>query len=273
MPVPIQESIQVIRKYAPNFVPKMGIVLGSGLGAVAEQLTQPVTIPYEAIPGIHSSKVAGHPSLLVLGYLNNVPVACLKGRLHLYEGASYDALCTLIRMVKQLGATELMVTGATGSLNPEFGLGDIVLINDHLDFQAGNPLAGPNDESIGPRFVNLENAYDEELRSIFGRVADRMAIPIQEGIYLALLGPSFETPAEIRAYRMLGADMVGMAVVPDVIIARHCGLRVIGIAAATNFAAGLSKEKVSHESALQHSELAARKLVKLVPAFVKELYG
>ncbi|MCD6039808.1 MAG: xapA [Gammaproteobacteria bacterium] len=267
----MQQTMAVIRKFAPNFTPKIGIILGSGLSMVAEELTHPITIPYQAIPGIHASSVVGHASLLLLGYLQDIPVVCLKGRLHLYEGASYESLCTLIRIVRQLGASELIVTGAVGSLKPEVGHGEVVLLNDHINFQPGNPLVGINDESIGPRFLSLENAYDEELRGIFLRVATQLNIPVHQGVYISLLGPSFETPAEIRAYRMLGADVVGMAVVPDVIIARHCGLRVTGVCAVTNLAVGLSPERVTHEATLHYGEIAARKLVKLIPAFVKEV--
>ncbi len=269
--IPIQETMAAIRKFAPDFTAKMGIVLGSGLGSIAEELTDHITIPYQAIPGIHSSAVAGHASLLVLGYLQGVPVVCLKGRLHCYEGASYESIGTLIRIVRQLGANELIITGAVGSLNPAMEPGEVMLINDHINLQPGNPLAGPNDESIGPRFVSLENAYDEELRGILLRVAQQINIRVQEGVYISLLGPSFETPAEIRAYRMLGADAVGMSVVPEVIIARHCGLRVTGLCVVTNLAVGLGTEKVTHELTLQHGEIAARKLLKLIPAFVKEV--
>lgn len=271
MTITMQETMAVIRKFAPNFTPKIGMVLGSGLGTVADELTQPITIPYQAIPGIHSSAVAGHASLLVLGYLQGVPVACLKGRLHIYEGASYESIRTLIRIVRQLGAGELIIAGAVGSINTDMGPGEVMLINDHINLQPGNPLVGPNDESIGPRFVSLENAYDEELREIFLRAAKPFNFNIQQGVYISLLGPSFETPAEIRAYRLLGADVVGMSVVPEVIIARHCGLRVVGLGAISNLAVGLSPEKVTHEGTLHYGEIAARKLVKLIPAFVKEL--
>lgn len=267
--ISMTETMQAIRKYAPSFVPRAGIILGSGLSSIADQLTDTITIPYQAIPGIHGGNVAGHASLLMLGYLNNVPVACLKGRLHLYEGASYESVRTLVRMVKALGATQLIVTCAAGSLRPEVGPGEVMIINDHLNFQPGNPLVGPNDESIGPRFVSLENAYDDGLRELMMETADRLGITLTQGVYLSLLGPSFETPAEIRAYRVLGADAVGMSVVPEVIIARHCGLKVAGLAAITNLAVGLSPEKVTHEGTLHYGEFAARKLIKLIPAFVK----
>lgn len=271
MAVTMQETMSAIRKYAPNFTPKMGIILGSGLGAVADQLTNPITIPYQAIPGLHSGGVAGHASLLVMGYLHDIPVVCLKGRLHLYEGAPIESVRTLVRIVRQLGAQTLIVTGAAGSLRPEIGAGEIMMINDHLNFQPVNPLLGPNDESIGPRFVSLENAYDEGLRESVLSVAKRLNIMVHEGVYLSLLGPSFETPAEIRAYRTLGADAVGMSVVPEVIVARHCGLKVCGFSAITNLAVGLSNEKVTHEGTLRFAEIAGRKLIKLIPEFIKEV--
>lgn len=272
MAVTMQETMAAIRKFAPNFNAKVGMILGSGLGSIADQLTNSITIPYQAIPGIHTGGVAGHASLLVLGYLDDVPVVCMKGRLHLYEGASYEALRTFIRIIKQLGASTVVITGAAGSLRADVGPGEIMVINDHLNFQPGNPLMGPNDESIGPRFVSLENAYDADLREILMSVGNKLNITLSEGVYISLLGPSFETPAEIRAYRMLGADAVGMSVVPEVIVARHCGLKVVGLTAITNLAVGMSTEKVTHEGTLQYGEIAARKLTKLIPEFVKEMH-
>lgn len=271
MSVTMQETMDAIRKYAPNFNPKVGIVLGSGLGSLAEQLVNPITVPYQAIPGLHAGTVAGHASLLVMGYLNDIPVVCMKGRLHLYEGVSLDSMRTFVRIVKQLGATTFITTCAAGSLRPEVGPGEIVVVNDHLNFRPDNPLVGPNDESIGPRFVSLENAYDEELREKFFAVGQRLNIPLHQGVHLSLLGPSFETPADIRAYRMLGADTVSMSLVPEVIIARHCGLRVVGLIAVSNLAVGLSKEKVTHDVTLHYGEIGARKLVKLIPEFVKDI--
>jgi xanthosine phosphorylase len=267
----LDEAMSIIRKYAPNFTPKMGIILGSGLSTLAEQIVNPIAIPYQALPGVAAGNVAGHASLLILGYLNDIPVVCLKGRIHLYEGVPYSAICTLIRIVKHLGAEALVITAASGSLRPEVGPGELMLIRDHINFHPGNPLVGPNDETIGPRFVSLENAYDEGLSDTLLSVANRLDIPMHEGVYLSTLGPSFETPAEIRAYRAWGADAVGMSVVPEVIVARHCGLYVVGVTAITNLAVGLSDEKVTHEGTLHYGELAARKLIKLVPEFIKQV--
>ena len=269
--VSMTETMQAIRKFAPNFAPKLGIILGSGLSDIAEQLENPITIPYQAIPGLQAGAVAGHASLLMMGHLNGVPVVCMKGRLHLYEGTPYESIRTFVRLIKQLGASSLVITCAAGSLRPEVGPGEVMMINDHINFQPGNPLQGKNDESIGPRFVSLENAYDLEYREILTSVAKKLQIPLPQGVYISVLGPSFETPAEIRAYKMLGADAVGMSVVAEVILARHCGLRVACIAAITNLAVGLSKEKVTHDVTLQYGEVASRKLVKLIPEFVKDI--
>lgn len=266
------DVMKVIQRYTPKgFVPKIGIILGSGLSSLAEQITNPVTIPYQAIPGLQTGTVQGHASLLVLGHLAEVPVVCLRGRLHLYEGISYESIRILVRLVKQLGCNIFIVTGAVGSMRAEAQPGDLVMINDHINFQFGNPLVGPNDETIGPRFLPMEDTYDLELQDIMEATASRMNIALHKGVYIATQGPLFETPAEIRAYMQWGADVVGMSVVPEVIVARHCGMRVLCITAVTNAAVGLSNEKVTHEGTLRFGEVAARKLVKLMPEFIKDV--
>jgi len=271
MTVAMQDTINTIRRFAADFRPSMGIVLGSGLGPLAEELQSPITIPYQAIPGLVSGHVSGHASLLVMGYLQDVPVVCLKGRLHRYEGVDVEAMRTLIRIVKYMGAEKLIITASAGSLREETGAGEMMLINDHINFQFNNPLVGPNDESIGPRFVSLENAYDRALNDIIKAQAAKLGYRLPEGVYISVVGPSFETPAEIRAFQMWGADAVGMSVVPEVIIARHCGLKVAAVVAITNLAVGLSSEKVTHEVTLRNAEIAGRKLTKLIVQSVKEL--
>jgi len=271
MTVAINDVMQVILRYVPKgFAPQVGMILGSGLSELAEQITNPISIPYQAIPGVQTGAIAGHASLMVLGYMNEIPVVCLRGRLHRYEGASYDAIRTLVHIIKHLGCNIFLVTGAVGSLNPNAGAGEIMMINDHINFQPGNPLCGENDESVGPRFVNMTDAYDPGLRDIMMSVAAKMNVTLHQGVYLSVLGPSFETPAEIRAFKKWGADAVGMSVVPEVIIARHCGLRVACITAITNLAAGLSNEKISHEHTLQLGQVAGRKLTKLIPELMRE---
>lgn len=270
-PVLLSDAMNVIRRFAPNFYPKMGIILGSGLSSLAEQIVDPITIPYQAIPGLSTGSVSGHASLMVLGHLGGIPVVCLKGRIHMYEGMNYDPMRLLVRLVKQMGAHTLIITGAAGSLQEEVGAGELMRISDHINFHPGNPLVGPNDESIGPRFVNMDQVYDVALAETLDNVASRLGITLYSGVYMSVLGPMFETPAEIRAYRVLGADAIGMSVVPEAILARHCGLHVVGLAAIVNLASGMSAEKISHEGTLHYGEIAARKLVKLIPAFIKEV--
>jgi xanthosine phosphorylase len=269
----IADVMQVIHRYVPkNFSPRIGIILGSGLSSLAEQLTSPVSIPYSAIPGLQQSGtgVAGHASLLMMGHLNNIPIVCLRGRLHLYEGTPYHSIQTLIHILKHLGCTHLLLTCAAGAIQANVKPGELMLITDHINFQPGNPLAGPNDESTGPRFVGMEDAYDPILNELIEDTAKELGITLHQGVYLATLGPSFETPAEIRAFKAWGADAVGMSVVPEVIFARHCGLKVVCIAAITNEAAGLSKEKITHEGTLKFGEAASRHLIKLVPTFLNK---
>lgn len=271
MPIEMAAVMQVIQRYAPkNFVPKAGLILGSGLAPLAEQITNPVSIPYQAIPGLLPGSVSGHASLLVMGYLGEVPIVCLRGRLHLYEGISYEPIATLVRIVRKLGATLFMVTGAAGSMQESVGPGELMMITDHINFQPGNPLVGVNDETIGPRFVAMEDAYDFGLQEIMANCAQKLNIPLAKGVYISTLGPSFETPAEIRAFKTWGADAVGMSIVPEVILARHAGMRVACVAAITNLAAGMSREKISHEGTLHFGEVGARKLTKLIPEFLKD---
>jgi xanthosine phosphorylase len=268
----MSDVMAVINRYVPRgFAPKAGLVLGSGMAALAEQITNPVSIPYQAIPGLQTGSVSGHASLLVMGYINDIPIVCLRGRIHLYEGTTYYSMRTLVQIVRRLGAGCFISTCAVGSLRPEVGPGELMMVTDHINFQPGNPMVGPNDESVGPRFFSMDNAYDPTLREVLQMSANKLQIPLHEGVYISTLGPSYETPAEIRAFKMWGADAVGMSVVPEVIIARHCGLRVACIAAITNLAAGLSDETITHEGTLRYGELATRKLAKLVPDFLKEM--
>ena len=267
----MSEVMEVVNRYKPrNFVPKVGIILGSGLSSLAEQITNSVSIPYQAIPGLHGGAVEGHASLMVMGNLNEVPVVCMRGRLHLYEGTPYAAIQTFVRLIRHLGCHILLVTCAAGSMQENAGAGELMMITDHINFHPGNPLVGANDESIGPRFFAMDDAYDLELQDVMTAAASKMNIPLHKGVYISTLGPSFETPAEIRAFKRWGADAVGMSVVPEVIVARHCGLRVACVAAITNMAAGMSREQITHEGTLHFGEIAARKLIKVIPEFVKE---
>jgi xanthosine phosphorylase len=247
--------------------PRLGIVLGSGLGGLADALDAPVAIPYRELPGFPEPRVAGHGGRLVLGRLGGLPVACLQGRRHIYEGGPPTAMAAPVRALARAGAEALLVTNAAGSLRPENGPGSLMAIADHINLLGVNPLTGPNDEAIGPRFPSLAGAYDPELRARLQAVAGRLGIRLPEGVYLATAGPSFETPAEIRAFRTLGADAVGMSTVPEVILARHAGLRVAAVSAITNLAEGMGGAPLSHEQTLRSAAEAATDLERLVTGF------
>lgn len=264
-------AAEFIQKQKPDFKPKVGIVLGSGLGALADLIEDKTVFSYEDLPGFPVSTVSGHAGKLVLGYLNSVPVVCLQGRVHPYEGATNEKIKTLIRTFKALGCEIYLATNAAGSLRAEVGPGELVSITDHINFQPGNPLVGLNDEDFGPRFVGMDEAYDPILRKKLRETADALDIQLHEGVYLSALGPVFETPAEIRAFRILGADVVGMSTVPEVIIARHCDMRVVVISAITNLAAGMSTEKLSHEGTLHYANLVSEKMCNLVSNFMENI--
>ncbi len=257
-----------LRGRAPGLAPRLGIVLGSGLGGLADLLDDAVAVPYAEIPGFPTSTVAGHAGRFLLGRLEGVDVACMQGRFHLYEGHPPAVIKLPVRTFKALGIEALLLTNAAGSLRPEAGPGSLMLITDHLNFMWTNPLIGPNDDAWGERFTGLENAYDPGLRARLLGLAAGLGITLHEGVYCGLLGPLFETPAEIRAYRTLGADAVGMSTVPEVIVARHADLRVAAISAITNLGVGMSDQPVDHEQTLRGAALAAEKLTRLVRAFV-----
>jgi xanthosine phosphorylase len=263
----------VVARRAPGFKPRIGLVLGSGLGELAEDLVDPRTVRYAEMAGFEVGTVAGHASALILGHLEGVPVACLRGRSHVYEGANPAAITTPVRTLKLLGIEALLLTNASGSLRPEVGPGSLVAIRDHINLQGFNPLVGPNDERFGARFPSLRDAYDPELRAALHRAAKTLGTPLHEGVYLACAGPSFETPAEIRAYRTLGADLVGMSTVPEVIVARHAGLRVAAVSVVTNLAEGLGDEPLAHAETLAEGGRAALSLRPLVRAWVAEVGG
>jgi xanthosine phosphorylase len=251
--------------------PRLGIILGSGLGAVADALEDAVTIPYSELPDFPAPSVHGHAGSLALGTLSGLPVACLQGRRHVYEGGDPGAMRGPVRALKQAGAEALLVTNAAGSLNAEVGPGSLMAITDHINMLGINPLTGPNDDAIGPRFPSLRDAYDPELRGILHAAAGDLGIPLAEGVYLATAGPSFETPAEIRAFRTLGADAVGMSTIPEVILARHAGLRVVAVSAITNLAEGMGGEALSHEQTLRYANQAAGDLSRLIIEFSARL--
>jgi len=263
------EAADIIRARKPGFAPRVALILGSGLGVLAEQLTDAVSIGYADLPGFPISTVHGHAGELVLGEMNGVPVACMKGRGHFYEGYGPGVMTSAIRTLKEIGCELLFVTNAAGSLNVEADAGSLVAITDHINFLPGSPMAGPNDDRFGPRFFSMSNAYDAETREQVKVAAQEKGITLHEGVYLAAAGPHFETVAEIRAFRTLGADVVGMSLIPEVIAARHCGLKVTAVSAITNLAEGLSPFALSHDQTLKYAAIAAEDMVALIPAFIE----
>lgn len=274
---PATLAAQTIKEIVPDFTPKIGMILGSGLGAIAEAIEDVKIIDFSDIQGFPPFTVEGHTGTLYLGTLKGVPVACLCGRAHYYEGFSFlneslpiQQLMAPARALKLLGCEIMISTNSSGSMREDITPGSLVLIKDHINFQFKNPLVGPNDGEFGPRFVSMDDAYDSELREIFIQSAKRLGIDLNEGIYMGVIGPSFETPAEIRMFRQWGADVVGMSTIPEVISARHCGLRVAAIAAISNMAAGLSSVKLSHELTLSGAKQSVDKLLRLIIGFVEQ---
>lgn len=260
-----------VHELAPGFVPKIGIVLGSGLGSLVDELDDPIVIKYEQLTGFPKLTVQGHGGNLVLGSISGVKVACLQGRPHLYEGASFDHIKTYVRTLKLIGCEYFLGTNASGSLREDVHPGDLMLITDHINMQPTNPLVGPNDDEFGPRFFPLDNAYDKKLREKLASVAIKENINLHEGVYISVLGPNYETAAEIKAFRILGADAVGMSTVPEVLVANHCGLKVAVVATITNYATGLAPSSHSHEAVVMMASQAAVKLSHLVKQFIADL--
>jgi len=251
--------------------PKIAIILGSGLGGLARQVEGPVTLAYQDLPGFPVLTVTGHAGQLIIGKLNGVPVIVLNGRKHFYETSDAYPLKTLIRTMKAVGVETLFLSNAAGSLRPAIKVSELMLITDHINFLGLNPLVGPNDDSFGPRFFSMTDAWDPALGAKLKTVAQQSGVTLHQGVYVAFRGPSFETPAEIRMVQGWGGDAVGMSSVPDCLIARHCGLKVVGVSCITNMGAGLSTENLTHAHTLENAGKGAGAFEKLVLAAVKVL--
>jgi len=253
--------------------PVIGLVLGSGMGALAGRFEGAVSIAYEQIPEFAAASVAGHAGQLVVGTLGGVPVAAMQGRVHAYEGWSAEEVTFGVRLLAATGVRALLLTNAAGAVNPGFAVGHLVRITDHLNLTGLNPLTGPNDDRIGPRFLDMTEPYDPRLGALLDASAARLGIPLGAGVYAGLAGPSYETPAEVRMLRTLGADLVGMSTVLEVIAARHAGLRVSAISLVTNLAAGLAGKPLSHADVLAVGESALDRIARLATAWVAEAAG
>ena len=244
--------------------PRIAVVLGSGLGAFADDLTTPTHVPYEKIPGFPKPTVEGHAGQLVIGKVDGIPVAAMQGRVHLYEGYSVKDVVYPMRVLRQMGIQAAILTNAAGAINLNFVQGALVAIRDHLSLNGVNPLIGPNEDRFGPRFPDMSQAYCPKYREIAFAEGRKLGIDVKEGVYAGLSGPSFETPAEIRYLRTLGADMVGMSTVPEVIVARHMGIRVLGISCVTNMAAGILDQPISHAEVMETGERVRTQFVALL---------
>lgn len=254
-----------------NFKAEIGIILGSGLGILAAELSNPIAIPYKEIPHFPVSTVMGHEGQFVFGYLGGKPVVCMQGRFHFYEGYELKDVTLPVSVMKRLGVSTLLVTNAAGGVNEKFAPGDLMLIEDHINLSGVNPLRGKNDDEAGPRFPDMSEAYNGELREMALSAARELDIDMKKGVYAGLSGPSFETPAEIRYLRIIGADAVGMSTVPEVIVANHAGMRVLGISCITNMAAGILKTKLNHQEVMDTANVVKEKFVSLIKGIVEKL--
>jgi purine-nucleoside phosphorylase len=254
-----------------NTTPRVAVVLGSGLGAFADELTGSTEISYSDIPQWPASTAIGHAGKLVLGKLDGLDVAVMAGRSHLYEGYTPSQVTLGVRVLHGLGVRTIVFTNAAGGINLSYSQGALVLISDHINLQASNPLIGPNDDALGPRFPDMSDAYSPECRSIAHEVGKKLGIALAEGVYAAVTGPSYETPAEIRFMRIIGADLVGMSTVPEVIVANHLGMRVLAISCVTNMAAGILPQKINHEEVLETGRRVRDTLVRFLKALLPRL--
>lgn len=265
----IQKAAAAIREQLP-FIPDIAIILGSGLGPLADEVENPIVIDYTDIPHFPHSTVAGHDGKLVIGSINGKHVIVMKGRFHYYEGYEMDMVTFPARVFARLGIRDLLVTNAAGGIREDLNPGSIMLINDHLSFMCPSPLRGPNLDEFGPRFKDMTEVYSHELITMAKKAAAQVNVPVKEGIYAFFRGPQYETPAEIRGIRTLGADAVGMSTVPEAIVARHSGMATLGISLITNKAAGLGSIELNHNEVTQTAKEAERSLVKLVKQIIKD---
>jgi purine-nucleoside phosphorylase len=266
----VEDAVSRIRRES-DLRPRVGVILGSGLGGLADEVENRVEIPYARIPGWPASTAVGHAGVLVLGTIDRVPIAVLRGRAHLYEGMGADRAVFGIRVLKRLGLRTLVVTNAAGAINETYRPGMLVLISDHINLTGTSPLVGLNDEGLGPRFPDMGHAYDPELRMVAREIARLLGLELPEGVYVAWLGPQFETPAEIRFMGAIGGDLAGMSTVPEVIAARHMGIRCLGVSVVTNMAAGVVPGMIDHSAVLAVGADSQSTLTMLLRALLPAL--
>jgi purine-nucleoside phosphorylase len=265
----IAEAVRAIESRTP-LRPAVGLILGSGLGAFAKTLDKAVAIPYPQIPHFPTSTAIGHAGELVVGTSHGVPVAVMAGRVHYYEGYTLPQVVFPVRVLGRFGIKTLILTNAAGSVNVNYKPGELMVIDDHINYMGGNPSMGPNEEQLGQRFFDMSEAYDPKLREIAEKACWKAGVPVRHGVYIAFTGPSYETPAEIKMCRTLGADAVGMSTVPEVIAARHMGIRVLGISCITNMAAGVLKQKLDHREVLAVGEKVKAGLMDVLGRIIQD---
>lgn len=268
------EKIQGAANYLKeqtSLQPEIGLILGSGLGVLAEEIEEAVKTPYDQIPDFPVSTVEGHAGQLVFGKLNGVQVVAMQGRFHYYEGYHFEQVTFPVRVMKELGVKSLIVTNAAGGVNKDFSPGDLMLITDHINNMGTNPLIGRNDSRLGVRFPDMSEPYSKELINKAKTVAQSLNIELQEGVYVGNTGPTYETPAEVRMIRTIGGDAVGMSTVPEVIVARHSGLQVLGISCISNMASGILDQPLNHEEVIETTERVKENFLRFVKEMVKEM--
>ena len=266
----VDTAAAYLREHLP-FAPDLALVLGSGLGGLADEIEDAVVIPYRDVPGFPLSTAPGHAGRFVAGHLGGKNVLCMQGRFHYYEGHEMQTIALPVRVFKALGCRALILTNAAGGVNWDFNVGDFMLITDHINFMGANPLRGANDDSIGPRFCDMTHVYAPDLQELALKVATAQNLVLQKGVYLGYMGPSFETPAEIRAFRTLGADAVGMSTVPEAIAASHCGLPVLGLSLITNMAAGMAGKRLSGDEVIEIANQRGAVFQQLVRCIVEAM--
>jgi len=266
----LASAVQYLQKRLPS-TPAVGVILGSGLGDFAESLEKPTTVGYDEIPEFPRSTVAGHAGMLYFGVVDDVPVVVLSGRIHYYEGHSMASVVFPARVLGRLGCRTVIVTNAAGGINTRFETGDLMLISDHINAFGANPLIGPNDDDLGPRFPDMSDAYRKDLRAVARRAAESAHVKLQEGVYVGVHGPSYETPAEVRSLRTWGADAVGMSTVPEVIALNQMGVGVIGLSCITNMASGVLPQKLDHKEVLETTQRVKGEIVRFLRATVAAL--
>lgn len=266
----LYELEAAVRARSP-LIPRLGMVLGSGLGDLAALVRDPVIIPFPQLPGWPAASAPGHAGRLLLGHIDDLPVACLQGRLHMYEGLGAHQVVEPALLMHRLGARTLVLTNAAGGVDPSFDAGTLMLLTDHLNLTGRTPLLGPNDDAMGPRFLDLTAVYDPELRAGVRAAADAEGVPLAEGVYAGLLGPTYETPAEVRTLGVLGAHAVGMSTVMEAIAARWVGMRVVAVSLVTNKGAGISATPLTHDEVLEAANIAGPRLAAVLARFIREL--